>query len=361
MNQVIFILYKNRIIHSLYRKACTLAMRFMAFRAYHRGAIDKEWKNGIGMMAAEEPSIHTYKMLKGFLGERIVLKKRAATWADLQTPTVVCVEKDSLTYMKKFLPYYRDLGVGHFIFIDNMSSDGTDVFLKQQKDVTLYSAPFPFEHRRKAGWLLQAIQEAGTARWYLRLDADEFLSWEGMETSSVPELIRKMKQRRIGTYRVIMADMYPSGSLMDGTCEDERFMEEYVYFDDAASYRLDQKADEYFGGMRNRTTGAYLRMDKYVIFRPDRGYFPMTNHNMTGIRSEEEKKCRGILRHYKFLPSESEKYLRIATDRHSGYSGFREISKYGKIAEGSVNALSEHSIRYESSASIRKLDMIEPL
>ena len=75
------------------------------------------------------------------------------------------------------------MGVRHFVFIDNGSGDGTEQFLMGQEDVTLYSAPWPFEHRRKSGWLLQAIEETGTDRWYLRLDSDEFLTWEGMETS----------------------------------------------------------------------------------------------------------------------------------------------------------------------------------
>lgn len=351
----------NQVIYSLYRKACTLVLRRMVSLADRRGIIDREWKDSLFMMSAEMPSIHTIEMLKGFFGERIILKKRAVSWNAMDTPSVLCVEKDSLTYMKKFLPYYRELGIGHFIFIDNLSSDGTDAFLAKQEDVTLYSAPFPYEHRRKAGWLLQAIQEAGTDRWYLGLDADEFFSWEGMEESSVPELIGKMERQGMGTCRMIMADMYPSGPLMDRTRENDSFMDDYVYFDDAFSYRLDPETGEYFGGMRNRTVGADLRMDKYVIFRPDRGYFPVNSHNMTGIRSEKEKKCRGILRHYKFLPSESEKYRRIAADRNSGYSGFRQIRKYGKIADGSVNALYEHSVHYVSSASIRKLDMIELL
>ena len=351
----------KRPIYGVYRKICTFVIKQMARRAYWAGNIDGEWKNNLFLMAEDIPSVHTYEMLKGFLGEKIVLKKQASSWGGAHTPTVLCVEKNSITYMKKFIPYYRDLGIGHFVFIDNGSDDGTAEFLEEQEDVTLYSAPFPFEHHRKAGWLLQALRETGTDGWYLRLDADEFLSWEGMEESSVPELVAKMERHGMGTFRTILADMYPSWPLMDGIHDDDCFMEDFIYFDDASSYRLDTEKDEFFGGMRNRTTGADLRMDKYVIFRPDRGYIPITNHDMTGIRNGEERKCRGILRHYKFLPSESEKYRHISTDKNSGYSGFRQVSKYGRLTDGRINPLSGHSIRYVSSSSIKKIGFIEPL
>ena len=351
----------KRALYRLYQKACALLMRQTASRACRRGRIDAQWRDILCAVAGDRPSRHTCEMLRGFLDERIVLRKRAASWEDLSTPTVVCVEKNSLPYMKKFLPYYRDLGVGHFIFIDNESRDGTAAFLEAQEDVTLYTAPYPFQHNRKAGWLLQAVREAGTARWYLRLDADEFLAWEGMEGSSLPELIGKMEKLGMGTCRALMADMYPAYALMDGRHDDDRFLEDCVYFDDASSYRWSRETDEIFGGMRKRTAGADLRMDKYVIFRPDRGYYPVTNHNMTGVRGEEERVCRGILRHYKFLPSQGEKYRALAADKRSGYAGLRQVGKYGKMADGSVNALSEHSLRYESSASIRELDFIVPL
>lgn len=351
----------KKAIYSFYQRICISVIKHMALQAGRKGRIDEEWKKILFLAAEDRPSIHTYKMLKGFMGEKIILKKRAASWDDPETPAILCVEKNSLTYMKYFIPYYRELGVGHFIFIDNGSSDGTEAFLQEQGDVTLYTAPYPFENHRKAGWLLQALQEAGTARWYLRLDADEFLSWEGMEGSSVPELILKMEQHGMGTFRAIMTDMYPSYSLMDGTHEDDRFMEDFIYFDDASSFRLSSETDEIFGGMRSRTTGADLRMDKYVIFRPDRGYIPLTNHNMTGIRNDEERKCRGILRHYKFLPSEGEKYRHISMDKKSGYSGFKQVSKYRKLVDEEINALSDHSIRYDSSVSIQKLDLVDPL
>lgn len=336
-------------------------MHRMAAYAFRKGIVDEEWKKLIRLAGESSPSIHTLEMMRGFFGKRIIKKKEAGAWNDSAAPTVLCVEKDSLTYLRHFLPYYRGLGIGHFVFIDNASSDGTVPYLMEQKDVTLYSAPFPFEHRRKAGWLLQALQETGTDRWYLRLDADEFLAWQGMEKSSLQELIARMEKNGMGTFRAVMTDMYPDYSLMDRTHADDCFMEDYLYFDDSSSYHLNAEKDELYGGMRYRVSGIELRMDKYVIFHPGRGYIPLTNHGMAGVRNTAEKKFRGVLLHYKFLPSEAEKYLRIATDKASGYSSFKEINKYQSLVDRKTSVLSDCSIRYDSSENIQEFDIITPL
>ena len=348
-------------LYRMYQRLCTLAIKWISYRGYKQGIVDNEWKKILYMAAEDRPSIHTYKMMKGFLDDKIILQKKAQTQNIKASPAILCVLKNSLAYMKQFIPYYRNLGIRHFIFVDNGSTDGTLEFLQEQEDVTLFIAPYPFEHRRKAGWLLQALQNSGIDKWYLRLDADEFLAWENMEESSIQELIEKMESHEMGAYRVIMADMYPSYSLLDGKHDDDRFMEDYIFFDDDASYRRNSETGDVFGGMRNRTIGADLRMDKYVLFHPGRGYIPLTNHNITGIRNEEEKKIRGILRHYKFLPSESKKYSSISMQKKSGYSSFKQISKYGKLTQGTTTAFTVHSIRYESSKSIQKLSFIEPL
>lgn len=350
----------KKILYSMYQRLCVFAMKGISEQGYRQGKIDLEWKKLLFMAAEQSPSIHTYKAIKSFLGDKIILQKNARTENARTDPVILCVLKDSLVYMKKFIPYYRELGIRHFVFIDNGSTDGTLEYLMKQDDVTLFTAPFPYEYDIKAGWHLQTLQYSGIDKWYLRVDADEFLTWEGMEGSSIPELIAKMESHNMGTYRALMVDMYPSYSLMDGKHDDESFMEDYIFFDDDSSYSINSENGKVFGGMRNRTAGANLEMDKYVIFHPGRGCIPLSSHNMTGVHNEE-KKIRGILRHYKFLPSDSEKYYNISTQKKSGYSSFKQVSKYKKMIQGTTTAFTENSIRYESSKSIREISFIEPL
>ena len=46
-------------------------------------------------------------------------------------------EEERLPY---FLDYYRRLGIDHFLFVDNASTDGTGELLRRQDDVSLWSS-----------------------------------------------------------------------------------------------------------------------------------------------------------------------------------------------------------------------------
>ena len=348
-------------LYTAYQMLCGAAIRSMAAAGLCLRKIDRDWAPGLRQMAAEAPSIHTVKMLSAFFSQRIQLLQKAESRDDRETVSVICVEKDSLVYMKKLLPYYRQLGVRHFIMIDDHSSDGTREYLRQQPDVTLYAAPCPYENHKASGWVLQAIRDCGSDRWYLRADADEFLSWQGMEGETIYDLLRAMERSGMNTIRAVMLDMYPAYGIFDGSHEDESFLEDYLYFDDASSFCEETEKGEIFGGMRSRTTGARLRMDKYVLFRPDRGGLPVKSHYVTGPHSTQERTVHAVLRHYKFLPSQAEKYRRIIAEKGKGYASFREVKKYETILDGRSLLETGRSLRWESSQSLAMLELVRPL
>lgn len=356
---------KIKILTKAYRFYYRCRIRYLTKAAYRSSRIDRKWFELFSFAAEDRPSEHTYKVLKGFLAGRIQLRKRAAGEivknAGHMEPVILCVEKNSLIYLQRFLPYYRDLGIKHFIFIDNASEDGSAEYLGRQDDVTLYSAPFPFESHRKVGWLLQAVEENGVNQWYLRVDSDEFLTWEGMEESGITGMLAKVRKRGMHSIRSVMVDMYPSWKLMENTHDDNRFLKDFIYFDGGESYYVDAQSGGIYGGMRSRTTGAHLRMDKYILFNPAYKSIPVSNHDITGLHDEAESVCRCALRHYKFLPSEKSKYEYLVKEKKSGYSAFAEVKKYGTILEGNVRAVSVCSKIYEYPESLRCIDFIKPL
>ena len=309
-------------------------------------------------MAKEKPSYHTILMLRAFFSDRIQREKTADTYHDRSVPTVVCMEKNSIVYMKKLLPYYRKLGIRHFIMIDDHSTDGTKEYLQKQNDVTIYTAPKPYEYHRRGGWVLQVIQDCGRDRWYLRLDSDEFLSWRGMESSDIHSILQLMERHGMGTIRALMLDMYPEHGFLDGKSDDEAFMEDYLWFDDGSSFSEETESGEIFGGMRWRTAGAKLRMDKYILFRPDKGYWPIMDHHVTGIHNSMEKNIYCVFRHYKFLPSQAEKYKYIVANKKSGYSSFNEVQKYSKFLVGGSVMKQGLSVKWESSESLAAMDLV---
>ncbi len=61
---------------------------------------------------------------------------------------VIATLKDELVRLPFFLDYYRKLGAGHFLLIDNNSSDGSADFLKNQPDVSLWSTAASYKTAR---------------------------------------------------------------------------------------------------------------------------------------------------------------------------------------------------------------------
>ena len=49
--------------------------------------------------------------------------------------------RDEYVRLPYFLQYYRDLGIGHFLIVDNDSGDGGTDYLARQPDVSLWVAP----------------------------------------------------------------------------------------------------------------------------------------------------------------------------------------------------------------------------
>lgn len=57
---------------------------------------------------------------------------------------LICVVRNEMYFLPEFLAHYRALGVSHFVFLDDESTDGTTEFLFGQPDITVVSAGLRF-------------------------------------------------------------------------------------------------------------------------------------------------------------------------------------------------------------------------
>ena len=355
----------KRPLRSVYQLICRVVGHGIAEAACRCGCIDSEWREILCRIADTRPSIDTNKTIREFLSDKIFPVKKAETWEDRSLPSVLCVEKNSMTLMKHFIPYYRNLGIRHFIFIDNNSTDKTFEYLKEQKDVTLFSAPSAFEHHRQVGWLLHAIRMTGTDRRYLRLDSDEFLTWQGMEEYSLPAFLQAADKKEAGSLRALLVDMYPDHPLFDESFSDENFPDEYIFFDGNDSYFVDSENNKIYGGMRKRLFDGHFRQDKNILLDPAAGVFPVNNHDVTVNRDKSlnstERPCCCALRHYQFLFASRMKYIHFSEGKSKGYGSMSDLGKYSRLAEEKVTAMYDGSRKYESSESLREIKLIRPL
>jgi len=120
-------------------------------------------------------------------------------------------EKIRLPY---FLRYYRDLGINHFIFVDNDSDDGSREFLAEQPDVSLWSTTKSYKKARfGVDWLNWLQSKYGHKHWTLTVDVDEFLVYPFSDTRSLRALTDWLDASSIPSFGAMLLDMYPKGQI----------------------------------------------------------------------------------------------------------------------------------------------------
>ena len=102
---------------------------------------------------------------------------------------LVSVVKDEMYFLPEFLTHYRALGVEHFVFLDDASTDGTTDFLTRQPDVSVVNAGLrfsdpvilnnarykPVQQRAINLWRTLLNQRFQGRLGTVNVDADEFL------------------------------------------------------------------------------------------------------------------------------------------------------------------------------------------
>lgn len=126
---------------------------------------------------------------------------------------LLCIAKDELYFLPFFLGHYRKLGVRHFIFLDDNSTDGSIEYLLGQPDVTLLQSNFAFNDEIDGLRFGVAIRgklskQLFPETWSLIADADEF--WfppQGLESLSATVRMLAKDGHRI--CKGIMFDCFP--------------------------------------------------------------------------------------------------------------------------------------------------------
>jgi len=109
-----------------------------------------------------------------------------------------------------FLRYYRRLGVGHFLLIDNGSTDGGAAYLKAQPDVTLWQTEKSYRRARYGvDWLNWLRRRHGHGRWCLTVDIDELLVYPFCDTRPLAALTDWLDASSIRSFGALLLDLYP--------------------------------------------------------------------------------------------------------------------------------------------------------
>ena len=147
-----------------------------------------------------------------------------------------------------FLDYYRDLGVQHFLMVDNGSSDGSADYLRRQDDVSLWRTNAGYKKARFGmDWLGWLLMRYGNGHWCLTVDPDEFLVYPHCDTRPLSALTSWLDSIGRRAFPAMLLDMYPSGGIEDQPYREGQNPFEIARFFDPANYAISK--NDYFGNL----------------------------------------------------------------------------------------------------------------
>lgn len=115
-----------------------------------------------------------------------------------------------------FLEYYRTLGVGHFFFVDNASTDGFLDLVEDEPDVSVWYTDMSYKEANFGlHWSNHLMRQFGDGHWTIVADPDEFLVFPFMDKRPLQELTWHLEAENRRSFFCILLDMYSNKDISD--------------------------------------------------------------------------------------------------------------------------------------------------
>lgn len=256
-------------------------------------------------------------------------------------------EKVRLPY---FLSYYRDLGINHFFFVDNGSTDGSREYLAEQPDTSVWTTEASYRAAHfGVDWLNWLQTRYGHNHWTLVVDPDEFFVYPFCDTRPIRALTDWLDTAQVRSFSAMMLDMYPKDAASGHRyAEGENPLEIACWFD-SGNYAVSRNrlyGNLWIqGGPRARAffpdnPKAAPALNKVPLVRWDRKYAYVSSTHMLlprGLNLVYDawggEKTSGCLLHAKFLDTFAAKAAEEAV-RGEHYAQSREYAAYRQAVAG---------------------------
>ena len=260
---------------------------------------------------------------------------------DVLLVSTLCNERIRLPY---FLSYYRDLGVGHFLFVDNDSDDGSAEYLSGERDVSIWTTKGSYR-RASFGvdWVNWLNRRYAHDHWTLVVDPDEFFVYPFCDTRPITALTDWLDNSSIRSFGAMLIDLYPKGRIDAEPYRAGQDPLEIAAWFDSGNYSIKRNPTYgnlwIQGGPRARvffadTPEAAPALNKIPLVKWDRRYTYVSSTHMLlprGLNHVYEEwggeKASGALLHAKFLNTFAEK-ADEELDRGQHYAGSVEYRAY---------------------------------
>lgn len=255
----------------------------------------------------------------------------------------VIVLRNEAARIPFFLDYYRKLGVGHFLFIDNDSTDDLMAILSAQQDCSVWNTPDSYKASNFGlYWQNHLLRRYGPGHWCLMLDPDEFLVYPHMDTRTLRELTEFLDQEGKESFFSVMLDMYGSGRVDEAHYTRGQPPLEVCPWFDASGYYQEYQPNYWNwwvrGGVRRRIFSKQAPWDapalnKTVLVKWKPYFSYLSSAHMLWPRRlnlphfNDGLAPTGCLLHFKYLSLIKEK-VEEEMQRQQHYAGSREYITY---------------------------------
>ena len=230
---------------------------------------------------------------------------------------LITLVRNGSYYLDAFFRHYRAMGVRHFVFIDNGSTDDTIARIAREKGTVVDQCKLPL-----AGYedLIRQYpaHTYGQDRWCLYVNMDEMLDFEGRTTVGIRGLTSYLEAQGYTAMVAQMLEMFPKSSLRAAIdLPFKQALLEFLYFDISTIEKMPYHAEGlqfseplenntasnpnielYFGGIRGKVFGESCCLTKHPLIFNGPGVTPAPHpHVLTGVTCAD---MTAVIKHYKF-------------------------------------------------------------
>ena len=263
---------------------------------------------------------------------------------------VFCTQRNERIRLPYFLDYYREMGVGHFFFVDNDSTDGSLDYLADQPDVSVWSTKESYKRARfGVDWLNYLQMKYADGHWALTVDPDEFLVYPFCDTRPLRALTDWLDASSIKSFSAMLLDMYPKGRIDEQPYHEGQNPIEIASWFDSGNYTMarNYKFSNLWiqGGPRSRVffpnePERAPALNKVPLVKWSKRYAYVSSTHMLLPRGLNQvydewggEKASGVLLHAKFLDTFTQKATE-ELERGQHYAASVEYKAYAdKLAQ----------------------------
>jgi hypothetical protein len=264
-----------------------------------------------------------------------------------------CTLRNEAPRIPYFLDYYRKLGVDHFIFVDNESTDGFLSLVNHESDVSVWFTNASYKNSSFGmHWLNYLLRKYGRERWCLICDPDEFIVFPNCDKRNFHELVEFLDSENKRSFFCLMIDMYSKNPVSETIyISGQDPLEVAPYFDKTGYVQTFMPSKETWiqGGARRRVFFAdyperspALNKIPLIKWRWSYSYFSSTHAAVPFFlnlaHGEHHLSPTGCILHFKFFSFLQHKSMEeLARKQH--FDGSFEYAKYKSEIEKNTDQI----------------------